>query len=178
MGSEFFFTKITPMTWFRISHRFTVNKPTAITKKANALQILLTVLDTACMNIFFMFHDFWQSQLNLVLLQEIRITNEQMNQQLCNIGFTGRVNIDEEDLLKPGTAIAWRSTLPIRQVSTVVPCRARYALLGSYSIFNIYAPSGSDRHVERNNFFRKGHFSSFLTWSQSVDFGWWLLLCS
>ena len=100
-------------------------------------------------------------KLDIVMLQEIRITNEQMNQQLSYLGFTGRVNIDEEDLLKPGTAIAWRSTLPIRQVSTVVPCRAQYALLGSYSIFNIYAPSGSDRRVERNNFFAREIFQAF-----------------
>ena len=78
-------------------------------------------------------------KLDLVMLQEIRISNDQMNQQLSNIGFTGMVNIDEEEPLKPGTAIAWRSTLPIRQVSTVVPCRAQYALLGSFSISNIYA---------------------------------------
>ena len=83
------------------------------------------------------------------------------NQQLSNVGFIGMVNIDAEDPLKPGTAIAWRSTLPIRQVSSVVPCRAQYALLGSYSIFNIYAPSGSDRKVERNNFFARDIFQAF-----------------
>ena len=71
------------------------------------------------------------------------------------------VNIDAEDPLKPGTAIAWRSTLPIRQVLSVVPCRAQYAILGSFSIFNIYAPSGSDRKVERNNFFAKDIFQAF-----------------
>ena len=60
-------------------------------------------------------------KLDLILLQEIRITNEQINQQLSNLGFTGMVNIDAEDPLKPGTAIAWRSTLPMGQVSSVVP---------------------------------------------------------
>ena len=85
-------------------------------------------------------------KLDFVMLQEIRITNEQMNQQLSNLGFTGMVNIDAEDSLKPGTAIGWRSTLPKRQVSSVVPCRAQYAIMGLFSIFNIYAPNSSDRN--------------------------------
>ena len=33
-------------------------------------------------------------KLDLVLLQEVRITDEQLNQQLGNHGFTGMVNID------------------------------------------------------------------------------------
>ena len=100
-------------------------------------------------------------RLDLIMLQEVRITDEQINQQLANHGFTGMVNIDAEDPLKPGTALAWRSTLPIRQVSAVVPCRVQHALLGSYSILNIYAPSGSDKKVERGLFFAREVFQAF-----------------
>ena len=100
-------------------------------------------------------------KLDLILLQEVRITDEQINQQLGNHGFKGMVNIDEEDPLRPGTALAWRSTLPIKQVSAVVPCRVQHALLGSYSIFNIYAPSGSDKKVERGLFFAREVFQAF-----------------
>ena len=100
-------------------------------------------------------------RLDLILLQEVRITDEQINQQLGNHGFKGMVNIDEEDPLKPGTAIAWRTTLPIEQVSAVVPCRLQHARLGSYSIFNIYAPSGSDKKVERGFFFAREVFQAF-----------------
>ena len=71
-------------------------------------------------------------RLDLIMLQEVRITDEQMNQQLVNHGFTGMVNIDAENPLTPGTALVWRSTLPIKQVSAVVPCRFQLALLGSY----------------------------------------------
>ena len=71
------------------------------------------------------------------------------------------VNIDAEDPFKPGTALAWRSTLPIKQVSAVVPCRVQHALLGSYSILNIYAPSGSDKKVERGLFFAREVFQAF-----------------
>ena len=54
-------------------------------------------------------------RLDLVMLQEVRMTDEQMNQQLGNHGFTGIVNIDAEDPLKPGTALAWMSNLSIKQ---------------------------------------------------------------
>ena len=60
-------------------------------------------------------------RLDIVLLQEVRITDEQINQQLVNHGFTGTVNIDAEDPFKPGTALAWRSTLPIKQVAACHP---------------------------------------------------------
>ena len=82
-------------------------------------------------------------RLDLVMLQEVRITDVQMNQQLGNHGFKGMVNIDEEDPLKPGTAIVWRSTLPIRQVSTVVPCRVQHAFLGITSCQSGKGFSGS-----------------------------------
>ena len=42
-----------------------------------------------------------------------------------------------------------------------MPCRVQHALLGSYSIFNIYAPSGSDKKVERGLFFAREVFQAF-----------------
>ena len=59
-------------------------------------------------------------KIDLVMLQEVRITDEQLNQQLENHGYTGMVNTDAEEPLKPGTALAWRSTLPIKQDTTMV----------------------------------------------------------
>ena len=47
-------------------------------------------------------------RLDLVMLQEVRLTDEQLNQQLGNHGFTGIVNIDAENPLTPGTALAWK----------------------------------------------------------------------
>ena len=110
-------------------------------------------------------------RLDVVMLQEVRITDEQINQQLGNHGFTGKVNIDAENPQIPGTALAWRSTLPIRQVSVAVPCRMQHALLGSHSIFNIYAPSGSDKRVERGFFFAREVFQAFSLGSSSLILG-------
>ena len=106
-----------------------------------------------------------------ILLQEVRIADEQINQQLVNHGFTGMVNIDTENPLTPGTALVWRSSLPIKQVSAVVPCRVQLALLGSYSILNIYAPSGSDKKVERVFFFAREVFQAFSLGSSSWILG-------
>ena len=41
-----------------------------------------------------------------------------------------------------------------------MPCRVQHARLGSFSILNIYAPSGSDRKVERGLFFAREVFES------------------
>ena len=36
-------------------------------------------------------------RLDIIMLQEVRMTDEQINQQLVNHGFTGMVDIDEEN---------------------------------------------------------------------------------
>ena len=86
-------------------------------------------------------------KLDLVIMQEVRITDEQLNHQLGNHGFKGMVNNDADDPVKPGTAI--------------VPCRVQHACLGAFSILNIYAPSGSDKKVERGFFFARDIFQAF-----------------
>ena len=110
-------------------------------------------------------------RVDLVMLQEVRLTDEQLNQQLGNHGFTGIVNIDAENPLSPGTALAWKRTLPIKQVSTIVPCRVQHARLGSSSILNIYAPSGSDKKLERGLFFARDVFQAFSLGSHSWIMG-------
>ena len=99
-------------------------------------------------------------KLDLVLLQEVRISEEQLNQKVGHLGFTGKVNIDTENPMKPGTALVWRTVLPVTQVSTIVPCRAQYAVLESSAILNIYAPSGSDKRSGRGLFFARDIFET------------------
>ena len=100
-------------------------------------------------------------KLDIILLQEVRISEEQINQQLENHGFTGKVSIDADDSMKPGVAIVWRSALPVRDFTTLVSCRAQLAFLGYIAVVNIYAPSGSDRKFEREAFFARGLFRVF-----------------
>ena len=74
--------------------------------------------------------------LDLLLLQEVRISKEQIEQQLR--GFTAVVNMDPDLPFKPGTAIAWRETLMVSEVSTLVDNRLQVASIGPYKILNIY----------------------------------------
>ena len=100
-------------------------------------------------------------KLDIILLQEVRITDEQIDILIGKFGYQGKVNINLEEPSRPGTAIVWRSSLPVRDVSTIVTCRAQCAFLGAYAFLNIYAPSGSDKKYERGSFFAKEIFRAF-----------------
>ena len=100
------------------------------------------------------------NNVDIVLLQEIRVSNEQLNRMLEGLGFQAVVNIDLTSPTKPGTAIAWKKSLPIQEVFTISVCRCQVALLGNIAIVNIYAPSGSDRRQERFAFFSQDIFNA------------------
>ena len=98
--------------------------------------------------------------LDVVFLQEVKSSGEQIELLLGRLGFKAAVNIDQECPTTPGTAIVWRASLPVTDVSILVSCRAQVARLGHYMLLNIYAPSGSDRKYERNSFFGQEIFNS------------------
>ena len=113
--------------------------------------------------------------LDIIFLQEVRLNSEQLNLLLDKMGFQAAVNIDSEHPTKPGTAFAWRKTLPVSDVSTLVLCRAQVATLGKYMLLNIYAPSGSEKKHERNVFFGQDIFRALnlnleATWVIGGDF--------
>ena len=62
---------------------------------------------------------------DLILLQEVRISNVQINAMLEGMGFMAEVNIDENSPTSPGTAIAWRKSFAHVEVFTVVKCRCQ-----------------------------------------------------
>ena len=66
---------------------------------------------------------------DIFLLQEVRVSSEQLNLMLEKLGFCGESNIDIDAPSKPGTAIAWRNTLPISEVHNIVTNRLQIALL-------------------------------------------------
>ena len=57
----------------------------------------------------------------------------------------------------------------MRDVFILVSCRAQIAVLGSYMLLNVYAPSGSDKKHERAVFFGQDLFQAM---SLSPDAGW------
>ena len=113
------------------------------------------------------------NSLDIIFLQEVRLSSEQI--ELLLRGFKAVVNIDEENPSKPGTAIVWKASLPLTNISTLVLCRVQVATLGRYMLLNIYAASGSDKKHERNVFFGQDVFTALglnnnPTWVLGGDF--------
>ena len=81
--------------------------------------------------------------LDIIFLQEVRLSTEQLGLLVGKLGFQAIVNIDVENPTKPGTAMVWKNSLPVKDIFTLVMCRAQLAVLGPYMLLNVYALSGS-----------------------------------
>ena len=92
-------------------------------------------------------------KIDLAFLQEVRLSENEMNSKLEALGYISKVNFNPEEISRPGTAIIWRSSLPVKDVSSLVSCRGQIAFLGDLALLNLYAPSGSDKKYERGVFF-------------------------
>ena len=90
---------------------------------------------------------------DIIFLQEVRISNEQINSMLEGLGFSAEVNIDIESPLSPGTAIAWKRSLSQVKVFNIVKCRCQIIKLGQTILVIIYGPSGSAKRHERSVFY-------------------------
>ena len=90
---------------------------------------------------------------DVILLQEMKMTQEQLDPIVKRFGFKAHVNVSEVNQHKPGTAILWRNSVPLSGLVNLVECRLQMAELGPYRIFNCYAPSGSENRQQRNIFF-------------------------
>ena len=100
-------------------------------------------------------------QIDIAFLQEVKVTDEEMESKVGRLGYSCKVNINLEDISKPGTALVWRSTLPVKDVTSLVLCRAQVAYLGDFALLNVYAPSGSDKKYARGYFFSQEVFKAF-----------------
>ena len=89
---------------------------------------------------------------DIILLQEVKLSQSEVEVLVCRFGFSSLVNIDPDDSNKPGTALIWRNTIPIVAVN-LVNCRLQMAEVGVYRIFNCYAPSGSENKYAREKFY-------------------------
>ena len=108
-------------------------------------------------------------KLDIIFLQEVRLTSEQLDLLVGRLGFQSSVNIDIDNPSRPGTAIIWKKSLPVRDVFILVSCRAQLAVLGPYMLLNVYAPSGSDKKHERSVFYGQDIFQAM---SLSPDACW------
>ena len=63
------------------------------------------------------------NNVDLILLQEVRASNEQVQNMLGISDFQVEVNIVPDAPFKPGTAVAWRKSLPVKDVFNLVTGR-------------------------------------------------------
>ena len=89
--------------------------------------------------------------IDIIFLQEVKLTSIEIEYQLP--GFSASVNIDSFNPSKPGTAIVWRSSIPVTDVISLSSCRLQVATLGRFKLINVYAPSGSEKNVKGKLFF-------------------------
>ena len=95
--------------------------------------------------------------IDIVFMQEVRLSSEQIEQTLH--GFKAAVNIDPNNLTKPGIALAWRESVPLTDVVSFDLCRLQVASLGSLKLVNLYAPSGTNNRYARTTFFSQELFN-------------------
>ena len=90
---------------------------------------------------------------SVVMLQEVRVSTEQLQGFLARLGYTGQSNVDESELTKPGTGMVWKTSVNLTQVVPIYACRIQMAKLGKYRLVNVYVPAGNNRKAERRRFF-------------------------
>ena len=96
--------------------------------------------------------------LDIIFLQEVRMPKNQLQSKVSNFGYNVEVNINDEDLSKPGTALLWKTSIPLLNISVLVQCRCQVAFLARHILINVYAHSGSDKKRERGELFAKDIF--------------------
>ena len=89
----------------------------------------------------------------IVMLQEVVLTSEQLNVQVAKYGYSAVTNIDVTSPSTLGTGAVWQSHLPVGDVYSVIECRAQALNIGQYTSINIFAPSGSQNRNARREFF-------------------------
>ena len=96
---------------------------------------------------------------DVILLQEVRSTQCQVDSLFKRFGYSSLVNINSEDISKPGTALVWKNSIPLTGAVNLINCRLQMAYIGHCMIFNCYAPSGSENRHARNQFYGEEVFS-------------------
>ena len=105
---------------------------------------------------------------DVILLQEVKSSQLSVDSLVNRAGYSSLVNIDFEDINKPGTAIIWRKNFPLINAANLVTCRLQVAEIGPFKIFNCYAPSGSENKFERNQFYGEEIFKYLRLHSDSL----------
>ena len=103
-----------------------------------------------------------RKQPDVLLLQEVTLTTEQIHAAVQALKYNCESNIDVENPNTPGTAIIWSESLPVPEVTSIVTCQLQTLKVGCQTFFNIYAPSGSENRRARALLFTRDMFHHLL----------------
>ena len=99
---------------------------------------------------------------DLLLLQEVTLTTLQLKAAVQPLQYNCESNVDPDNPSTPGTAAVWRLDLPVSQVTSVVTCQLQVITIGPQTIYNVYAPSGSENRRDRTHLFTRELFPHLL----------------
>ena len=103
-----------------------------------------------------------RKQPDILFLQEVTLTTAQLQAAVLPLQYKCDSNIDIDNPNSPGTAVVWKSNLPVTQVTSLVPCNLQTLALGHQFFYNVYAPSGSENRRERALLFARDMFPYLL----------------
>jgi exonuclease III len=94
-----------------------------------------------------------KGSVDVVFLQEINLSTENLNLMVKRYGYQAEASFDGNFAHKPGIAIVWKNSMPLNNIEQIVEGRLLRAKMGEYLLLNVYAPSGSDKRMERKKFY-------------------------
>ena len=103
---------------------------------------------------------------DIILLQEVHVSTDEMNTVLAKYNYEASVNNDISDEQTRGTAILWKLRLEVSKVHSLVESRLQSVDFGPITLFNVYAPSGQNNRNQRRNFFGSNLFMATRSLSQ------------
>ena len=104
---------------------------------------------------------------DILFVQEVLLSTQELLLKVQPYGYNCESNIDALNPTKPGTAVIWRESVPITGTRVIVECRIQSLTVGATSFLNIYAPSGSARHREREELFATELFQELASAGQA-----------
>jgi exonuclease III len=96
-----------------------------------------------------------KGSVDVVFLQEINLNTENLNLMVKRYGYQAEASYNENFDKKPGIAVVWKEGVPLNNIEQVVEGRLMRATMGQYLLLNVYAPSGSDKRMERKKFYEQ-----------------------
>ena len=115
----------------------------------------------------FLHHLLPEARPDILLVQEVLLSSQELLLKVKPFGYNCESNIDVLNPTKPGTAVIWREGVPVAETRVIVTGRLQSVTVGSVTLLNMYAPSGSAKRREREQLFATELFQELITAGQA-----------